>query len=167
MFVGGDSAGGNLAAVVSIDARDNGGPAIAGQVLIYPGIDGSMSHPSHSDPETIIQLTHSLCRYFYGHYLNSPADAEDWRVSPARIKDLKGLPPAFVLTARADPLYDEGEEFSQRLKQAGVAVTHRSYSGQFHGFITMGRLIPEANQAVHEISGWLRQQASTIGIAAG
>jgi acetyl esterase len=158
MFVGGDSAGGNLSAVVSINARDRGGPKIAGQVLIYPGIEGRMSHPSHSDPETSVLLTHALTRYFYGHYLNSPAEAEDWRVSPGRVKDLSGLPEAFVITAGADPLYDEGEEYSQRLLDAGVKVTHTSYKGQFHGFITMGKLIPEANRLVSEISQWLKQR---------
>jgi acetyl esterase/lipase len=157
MFVGGDSAGGNLAAVVSINARDQGAPKIAGQVLIYPGVDGRMSHPSHRDPETSVLLTHALTRYFYGHYLRSAADVDDWRVSPGHVKDLSRLPQAFVVSARADPLYDEDEEYSQRLRDAGVKVTHRSYAGQFHGFITMGRLIPEANQLVSEISQWLKR----------
>ena len=159
MFVGGDSAGGNLAAVVSINARDRGGPKIAGQVLIYPGIDGRMSHASHRDPETSVLLTHAMTRYFYSHYLNTPAEADDWRVSPGRMKDLSRSPEAFVITARADPLYDEGEEYAQRLRDAGVKVTHTSYAGQFHGFITMGRLIPEANRLVSEISLWLKQRA--------
>lgn len=159
MFVGGDSAGGNLAAVVSIHARDRAVPKIAGQVLIYPGLDARMIHPSHRDPETSVLLTHAMTRYFYGHYLSSPADIEDWRVSPGRVQDLARLPEAFLITARADPLYDEGEEFSQRLRDAGVKVTHTSYAGQFHGFITMGRLIPQANQLVSEISLWLKQRA--------
>jgi acetyl esterase len=128
-------------------------------VLIYPSVDAGMGHPSHRDPETSVLLTHSLTRYFFGHYLKDPDDIEDWRASPGRVKNLNGLPPAFVITARADPLYDEGEEYSQRLRAAGVAVTHRSYAGQFHGFITMGRLIPEANQLVSEIAEWLKQRA--------
>jgi acetyl esterase len=159
MFVGGDSAGGNLAAVVSIHARDRGGPKIKGQVLIYPGVDARMHHPSHHDPETSVLLTHAMTKYFYGHYLRGSADIEDWRVSPGRVQDLSRLPEAFVITARADPLYDEDEEFSQRLRDAGVEVTHTSYAGQFHGFITMGRLIPQANQLVSEISLWLKQRA--------
>ncbi len=159
MFVGGDSAGGNLAAVVSIDARDRGGPKIAGQVLIYPSVDARMIHASHRDPETSVLLTHAMTRYFFGHYLNGPVDADDWRASPGRVQDLWRLPQAFVITARADPLYDEGEEFAQRLRDAGVRVTRASYAGQFHGFITMGRLIPEADQLVSEISQWLRQRA--------
>ena len=159
MFVGGDSAGGNLSAVVSINARDRGGPKIAGQVLIYPGIEGRRSHASHRDPETSVLLTHALTTYFYDHYLNDPNEVEDWRVSPGRVKDLSRLPEAFVITAGADPLYDEGEEYSQRLRDAGVKVTHTSYRGQFHGFITMGKLIPEANRLVSEISQWLKQRA--------
>ncbi|MGL4558129.1 MAG: alpha/beta hydrolase, partial [Afipia sp.] len=82
--VGGDSAGGNLAAIVSIHARDNG-PKIAGQILIYPATDFSMSHPSHSEPETDALLTHSVIRWFRDHSLNSAADSEDWRASPARV----------------------------------------------------------------------------------
>ena len=159
LFVGGDSAGGNLAAVVSIHARDQGEPMIAGQVLIYPSVDARMIHPSHSDPETSVLLTHAMTKYFFAHYLSGSADAEDWRASPARVQDLSRLPQAFVITARADPLYDEGEEFSQRLRDAGVKVTNVHYAGQFHGFITMGRLIPEANRLVSEISQWLKQRA--------
>ena len=158
MFIGGDSAGGNLAAVVAIHARDKNGPAIAGQVLIYPSVDARRTHASHSDPETSVLLTHAMTKYFFGHYLNGPADVDDWRASPGRVKNLQGLPEAFVITARADPLHDEGEEFAQRLRDAGVKVTYKTYPGQFHGFMTMGRLIPEANQLVSEIAAWLKQR---------
>jgi acetyl esterase len=156
LMVGGDSAGGNLAAVVAISARDGGGPAIAGQVLIYPAVDFAMTHPSHREPETSILLTHSVIKWFRDHYLNSAADAQDWRASPARIKTLAGLPPAYVLTAGADPLRDEGDEYAQQLKQAGVAVTYRTFPGQFHGFFTMGKLLRQANVAASEIAAWLR-----------
>jgi acetyl esterase len=156
LLVGGDSAGGNLAAVVAIAARDGKGPAIAGQVLIYPATDFAMTQPSHSEPETSILLTHSVIRWFRDHYLNGAADAHDWRASPARASRLTGLPPAYVLTAGADPLRDEGDEYARRLKEAGVAVTHRSFPGQFHGFFTMGKLLQQANVAVSEIGVWLR-----------
>jgi acetyl esterase len=155
LMIGGDSAGGNLAAVVAISARDNG-PAIAGQVLIYPAVDFAMKHPSHSEPETSVLLTHSAIKWFTGLYLNSAADGSDWRASPARAATLAGLPPAYVLTAGADPLRDEGDEYAERLKQAGVAVTYRHFPGQFHGFFTMGRLLPQANVAASEIGAWLR-----------
>jgi acetyl esterase len=156
LTVGGDSAGGNLAAVVAISARDGNGPAIAGQVLIYPATDFAMTHPSHREPETSILLTHSVIPWFRDHYLNGAADVHDWRASPARATTLIGLPPAYVLTAGADPLRDEGDEYARRLKEAGVAVTYRTFPGQFHGFFTMGKLLQQANVAAGEIGVWLK-----------
>jgi acetyl esterase len=156
LAVGGDSAGGNLAAVVSLDARDNGGPAIAGQVLIYPATDFAMKYPSHSEPETSILLTHTVIKWFRDHYLSNPADGRDWRASPGIARTLTGLPPAYVLTAGADPLRDEGDDYAARLKDAGVAVTYRSFPGQFHGFFTMGKLLQQANVAASEIGAWLK-----------
>jgi acetyl esterase len=156
LMVGGDSAGGNLAAVVAISARDGHGPAIAGQVLIYPATDFAMTHASHREPETSILLTHSVIKWFRDHYLTGAADVHDWRASPARATALVGLPPAYVLTAGADPLRDEGCEYAGRLKQAGVAVTYRHFPGQFHGFFTMGKLLQQANVAAAEIGAWLK-----------
>ena len=156
LLVGGDSAGGNLATVVAIAARDGNGPAISGQVLIYPATDFTMAYPSHSEPETSILLTHSVIRWFRDHYLNGTADVHDWRASPALARTLVGLPPAYVLTAGADPLRDEGDDYARRLTQAGVAVTHRTFPGQFHGFFTMGKLLQQANIAAGEIGAWLR-----------
>jgi acetyl esterase len=156
LAVGGDSAGGNLAAVVAIAARDGKGPAISGQVLIYPAIDFAMTHQSHREPETSILLTHSVIRWFSNHYLNGASDIHDWRASPARVAALAGLPPAYVLTVGADPLRDEGDEYASRLREAGVAVTYRHFPGQFHGFFTMGKLLQQANVAATEISAWLK-----------
>ncbi|RXG88465.1 alpha/beta hydrolase [Bradyrhizobium zhanjiangense] len=156
LSIGGDSAGGNLTAVVALAARDGDGPAIAGQVLIYPATDFAMTHSSHSEPETSVLLTHSVIRWFRDHYLNGATDIHDWRASPARAASLIGLPPAYVLTAGADPLRDEGDEYAERLKQAGVPVTTKHYPGQFHGFFTMGKLLREANVAVREIGAWLK-----------
>jgi acetyl esterase len=156
LSVGGDSAGGNLAAVVAISARDGNGPAIAGQVLIYPATDFAMTHPSHDEPETSILLTHTVIRWFRDHYLNGAADVHDWRASPIRAGTLIGLPPAYVLTAGADPLRDEGDEYANRLKQAGVPVAYRHFAGQFHGFFTMGKLLQQANVAAGEIGAWLK-----------
>ena len=155
LTVGGDSAGGNLAAVTAIAARDGDGPKLAGQLLIYPGTDLAMKHPSHSEPETSILLTHSVIKWFCNHYLGD-ADINDWRVSPSRAKTLAGLPPAYVITAGGDPLRDEGDEYAQRLKAAGVAVIYKHFPGQFHGFFTMGKLLPQANIAATEIAGWLK-----------
>ncbi|MFZ5712111.1 MAG: alpha/beta hydrolase [Bradyrhizobium sp.] len=156
LSIGGDSAGGNLTAVVALAARDAGGPALAGQVLIYPATDFAMTHGSHSEPETSVLLTHSVIRWFRDHYLNSAADIHDWRASPARAQSLARLPPAYVLTAGADPLRDEGDEYADRLRQAGVPVTTKHYPGQFHGFFTMGKLLAKANVAVGEIGAWLK-----------
>jgi acetyl esterase len=157
LSVGGDSAGGNLAAVVALAARDGKGPQLAGQVLIYPATDFAMAHPSHSEPETSVLLTHSVIRWFRDHYLTGVADIHDWRASPAKAATLAGLPPAYVLTAGADPLRDEGDDYAQRLQEAGVPVTHRSFPGQFHGFFTMGKLLQQANVAASDIGAWLKQ----------
>jgi acetyl esterase len=155
LFVGGDSAGGNLAAVTAIAVRETG-PKLAGQVLIYPATDFAMNHPSHREPETSLLLTHSVIKWFIDHYMGD-ADRSDWRASPVRAK-LEGLPPAYVLVAGADPLRDEGNEYAERLTQAGVAVTYRFFPGQFHGFFTMGKLLGQANIAASEISAWLKAQ---------
>ncbi len=153
IVLGGDSAGGNLAAVAAIAARE-AGPKLAGQLLIYPSTDFAMNHPSHSEPETSLLLTHSVIKWFINNYLGN-ADINDWRASPARAR-LAGLPPAYVLVAGGDPLRDEGNEYAERLKQAGVTVTYRFFPGQFHGFFTMGKLLNQANIAATEISAWLK-----------
>jgi len=155
LSVGGDSAGGNLAAVVALASRDGNGPKLAGQVLIYPATDFAMTQPSHSEPETSILLTHSVIKWFSNHYLGG-ADINDWRASPARAKTLAGLPPAYVLTAGGDPLRDEGDEYAKRLKQDGVTVAYQHFPGQFHGFFTMGKLLNQANIAASEIAIWLK-----------
>ena len=156
LMVGGDSAGGNLAAVVSLHARDSGGPKIAGQVLVYPATEFARTHASHREPETSILLTHSVIGWFANHYMGD-ADRSDWRASPARAKTFAGLPPAYVLTAGADPLRDEGDEYAARLKEAGVPVAYKHFPGQFHGFFTMGKLLKQADVAVTEIATWLKR----------
>jgi acetyl esterase len=153
IMVGGDSAGGNLAAVTAIALRESG-PKLAGQVLIYPATDLARKHPSHSEKETSLLLTHSVITWFNNHYMGDN-DINDWRASPARAK-LTGLPPAYVLVAGGDPLRDEGNEYAERLKAAGVPVTYRFFPGQFHGFFTMGKLLNQANIAATEISAWLK-----------
>jgi len=155
LIVGGDSAGGNLAAVVSIALRDDGGPKISGQMLVYPATEFARRHPSHHDPETSILLTHSVIGWCMNHYLGG-ADISDWRASPARAKTFAGLPPAYVLTAGGDPLRDEGDEYAAKLKAAGVPVAYRHFPGQFHGFFTMGKLLKQADVAVTEIATWLK-----------
>ena len=105
-----------------------------------------------------------MIRWFRDHYLNSTADIHDWRASPAKAETLAGLPPAYVLTAGADPLRDEGDDYARRLREAGVPVTHRTHPGQFHGFFTMGKLLDQANVAARDIGAWLKQLDRPGGI---
>jgi acetyl esterase len=137
--VGGDSAGGNLAAAVALMARDRGGPALAKQVLVYPVID----HFSHAVPSPYASystnakgymLTSQAMEDFWDLYLASADDRANPYASPIRAEDLRGLPPALVITAEYDPLCDEGTAYAQRLQAAGVPVTLRHFDGMIHGF---------------------------------
>lgn len=158
LAVGGDSAGGNLSAVVAIHARDNGGPKLKLQVLVYPSTDMSTVYPSYETFAEQLPLTRVTMDWFVDLYLNSrDSDAKDWRASPLHAKSLKGLPPAYVLTAGMDPLRDEGEAFAAKLKEAGVPVTAKRFEGQIHGFITMGRIVQDAHVAIREIAGELKK----------
>jgi acetyl esterase len=148
--VGGDSAGGNLAAAVSLLARDRGGPRLALQLLIYPATDFAGSYPSQSKFADGYLLTAANQAWFHRQYLRDEADAADWRASPIRAPSLRGVAPAWVLTAGYDPLCDEGEAYAKRLAAEGVAVTTRRFDDQIHGFITMGRMIPAADLALDE-----------------
>jgi acetyl esterase/lipase len=136
LAVGGDSAGGNLAAVVTLLARDAGGPAIASQLLIYPATDQQMKFPSLDRNGEGYLLTRQAMHYFRGHYLPRAADWLDWRASPLLAGSLAGLPPAYVLTAGYDPLVDEGKAYADRLAHEGVK-TNRDYPDMIHGFVTM------------------------------
>ena len=156
LAVGGDSAGGNLAAVVALLARDRGAPQLCCQVLLYPAVECGMIHASHERFAEGYLLTRPTMRWFYDHYLTGPTDVEDWRASPLRAPDLSGVAPAFVLTAGYDVLCDEGEAFVRRLQDAGVAVQARHYPDQIHGFLTMGKIIRAAQPALDEIAAALR-----------
>ena len=156
LAVGGDSAGGNLAAVVALDARDRDGPKLIQQTLIYPATESTMSHPSHERFAEGLLLTRPTMKWFLGHYLRGAEDLADWRVSPLRATSLANLPPALVLTAGYDPLCDEGEDYAARLAAAGVPVTRVRVEGMIHGFLTMGKLIPAANEAVAMIAAALK-----------
>jgi acetyl esterase len=157
LAVGGDSAGGNLAAVVALMARDAGGPAIALQVLIYPVTDVMRETRTYADFADGYMLTRDSMRWFIAHYLASKADAADWRVSPLRAPSLAGLPPALIVTAGFDPLRDEGEQYAGRLRDAGNMVDYACYGGMVHGFLGMGKLLDTAGRAIAHIGGSLRQ----------
>ena len=154
--VGGDSAGGNLAAVVSLVVRDRGQPRLSYQLLIYPATDAGMSHLSVARFAEGYLLTRSTMRWFYEQYLRGPEDVADWRVSPLRAPDLTGVAPAYVLTAGYDPLCDEGDEYARRLEVAGVPVRHRRFDGQIHGFAANGKVIRAAAGALDEAAAALR-----------
>ena len=154
--VGGDSAGGNLAAVVSLLARDRGTPRLSYQLLLYPAAEASMAHPSIARFAEGFLLTRATMQWFYDCYLRSPADIEDWRASPLRAADLSGVVPALVLTAGFDPLCDEGEAYARRLQEHGVAVTYRHYPDQIHGFLSAGKIIRAAVSALDDIAAALR-----------
>lgn len=145
--VGGDSAGGNLAAVVSLLARDRGGPEIALQLLVYPVTDAAMDTTSFRTNADGYMLTAEGMRWFWDHYC-PVAEREDPRASPLRAASLEGLPPALVMTAEFDPLCDEGEAYARALQAAGVTVDLRRYDGLIHGFFSMARMIPAARTGV-------------------
>lgn len=157
LAVGGDSAGGNLAAVVSIAARDAGDLPIVFQLLIYPATDQHRKSPSHTENGQGYLLTRDTMDYFVGHYIADPAQYDDWRASPLLREDLGRLPPALVLTAGFDPLRDEGMAYAERLTAAGNAASSVCFEREIHGFITMGKVLDEANVAVGLCAAELRR----------
>ena len=163
LAVGGDSAGGNLAAVVAIAARDAGGPPIAYQLLIYPATDQRRVAPSHTTNAQGYLLTADSMRYYHDHYIDDPKHDLDWRASPLLAPDLSGLPPALVLVAGYDPLRDEGVQYAQKLTEAGVRTALVSFERQIHGFVPMGRALDEANEAVAMCADALARGLGTRG----
>jgi acetyl esterase len=157
LAVGGDSAGGNLAAVVAIALRDAGDLPIRFQLLIYPATDQRRGWPSHTTNAQGYLLTADSMDYFHDHYIPDKAMDLDWRASPLLQPDLSKLPPALVVTAGYDPLRDEALQYSHRLTQAGNRATHILFERQIHGFITMGRVLDEANAAVALCADALRR----------
>ena len=158
MAIGGDSAGGNLAAVAALMARDADGPAIRLQVLVYPVTDYACDTASFGTyAEGYGLLEARSMRWFRDHYLRGEADRLDWRAAPLRAGDLSGLPPALVLTAQCDVLHDEGEAYARRLRSAGVEVEHRDYEGMIHGFFTMAPAVDGAVRAQALVCGALKR----------
>lgn len=157
LAVGGDSAGGNLAAVVAIAARDAGDLPIAFQLLIYPATDMRRGQPSHSTNGEGYLLTRDTLAYFHDHYIDDARHDLDWRASPLLHGDLSRLPPALVLTAGYDPLRDEGLDYANALAAAGNRSSHVCFERQIHGFLPMGRVLDEANTALALCAAELRR----------
>jgi len=158
LAIGGDSAGGNLSAVVALMARERGGPAIRFQLLVYPVTDFSFETASYRDNAEGYLLTVDGMRWFWNHYLATPGAAAGAQAfaSPLRAESLAGLPPALVITAEYDPLRDEGEAYAKRLQDAGVPTTLSRYDGQIHGFFSMGDMLDAGKAAVREAAAALR-----------
>jgi acetyl esterase len=157
LAVGGDSAGGNLAAVVAIALRDAGDPPPAFQLLIYPATDMRAIAASHRTNGQGYLLTADSIAYYRGQYIADPAQWTDWRASPLLAADLSHLPPALVLTAGYDPLRDEGRQYADALSAAGNAVQYICFERQVHGFITMSKVLDEAETAVDLCAALLRR----------
>jgi len=157
--VGGTSAGANLAAAVSLMARDHGAPKIGYQLLVYPATRRELDTPSHKQFATdgYYILSRADMEWFWGHYLANEADAANPYACPARAKSLGGLPPALVITAEFDPLRDEGEAYAARLREEGVATVLKRYDGVTHGFFGMPSVVEKSRVAITEASAALRR----------
>lgn len=158
--VGGDSAGGNLAAVAALEARENG-PKLAFQLLIYPCVGPRQDEPSHFAFAEKLLLTRKNVLWFMQNYLRGDADRADWRFAPLLAPDLAGLPPALLIVAGHDPLRDEGIAYAERLKAAGAPVEFTNYEGMVHGFISLSGAIDAGKQAIDQCAAALRRAFGT------
>jgi len=143
--VGGDSAGGNLAASLALLERDGLLPALAYQALIYPALDLTAASASYQSEMADLPLSAQTMHYFIGHYLPNAKDRLDWRASPLLAQSLVGVAPALVMTVAHDPLCDEGRAYAQRLDAAGVRVTALHFNDHMHGLLGQGRMVPAAD----------------------
>lgn len=154
--IAGDSAGGNLAAVTAIVARDDEAPALCSQILVYPVAAGTPDSYSHHAFAEKLLLTRRNILWFYDQYLNGPEEATDPRFAPLETVDLSGLPPTLLIVAGYDPLRDEGLAYGERLRLAGVDVTVSNYEGMIHGFLTMSDAVDQGKVAIDQICATLR-----------
>nr|WP_246467739.1 alpha/beta hydrolase [Allocatelliglobosispora scoriae] len=154
--IGGDSAGGNLAAAVTLLARDAGGPALVGQVLVYPTTDYHSQTESRRESQDPFLFNATSVDWYWNHYLADPADGSDPLASPLQAADLSGLPAALVITAEYDPLRDEGEAYARRLAEAGVPVELSRYDGMIHGFFCMAGDLDGGRDAQAQAADFLR-----------
>ena len=156
IILSGDSAGANLAAVTCLRLRDEGGPAIAGQVLVYPVTDyHTPPTPSYIENADGFALTRSAMIRFWRDYITDPSEQRHPYAAPLNAPNLSNLPPALVLTAEYDPLRDEGEAYAEKLRGAGVPVSLKRYDGLIHGFLRMTAASPRAAESVDQIRNWV------------
>jgi acetyl esterase len=158
--VAGDSAGGNLAAVVSQLAAAGGTPVPTCQVLIYPAVDFALDTASHREMADAHVIPRDRVLWYGEQYLRTDADKADVRASPLRARSLAGQPPALVVTAGFDPLRDEGRAYADRLADAGVDMVYREYPGQIHAFVSLTKAIPQGLACTLEIAEYLRRRLS-------
>jgi len=158
LLIGGDSAGGNLSAVLARWAREHGGPALAAQILIYPVTDADFSRASYAEPENQTRLPTPLMNWFWNHYIQDPAARLTPDAAPLRAPDLSGLVPALVLTAQHDILRDEGQAYAAALSAAGVSVEHHEIAGQMHGFFSLTGILPGSDIAMEKIAGFVAKR---------
>jgi acetyl esterase len=157
VIVAGDSAGGNLAAVTALRARDEGGPKLAGQLLIYPVTDyHTPGTPSYEENADGYGLGRAGMEWFWNHYLTDPSEAAHPHASPLRANNLAGLPPAYVATAEYDPLRDEGEYYGQALQAAGVPTQIKRWDGVNHGFFFFVGIVDKSGAAMDEACAWVK-----------
>ena len=168
IMVAGDSAGGNMAAVTALRIRDEGGPKLRGQMLLYPVTDyHTPGTPSYAENADGYGLTRDTMEWFWEHYLANPVEAENPYASPLRARDLAGLPPAYVTSAEYDPLRDEAELYGKRLQAAGVTTKITRWPGMNHGFLFWVGLVGGADSAMAEACSWARQAFGKKGTSDG
>lgn len=156
IIVGGDSAGGNLSAAITLRSRERSGPVIDLQILIYPVTDADFTRGSYAEEENQTLLATETMRWFWDLYVPNNADRMHHEASPIRASSLEGLPPAVVLTAAHDVLRDEGEAYAQALEAAGVPVQHRRFDGQMHGFFQMVNVLPGSAEGLEYVAEAVR-----------
>ena len=166
LAVGGDSAGGNLAAAISLMAADRGGPAIAHQLLVYPVTERNYDTPSYSQNAEGFLLARDAMIWYWDAYLADSADADNPYAAPMKAASLAGQPSSLVITAEFDPLRDEGEAYGRRLKEAGVPTTISRYDGMIHGFFGMVGIMDKSGQVMEEATAALRAAFADAAVPA-
>ncbi|MEC5387123.1 alpha/beta hydrolase [Uliginosibacterium sp. H3] len=159
LAIGGDSAGGNLAAAAChmLREEDSNDIPLSFQLLVYPATDQTSQRASHEQYAEGHFLDRASISWFQHNYLPSESDYFDWRASPLLATDFDGLPPALIVTAECDPLTDDGRAYAEKLAEHGVPVRYSEYAGMIHGFVTMGRILPDAGRAITEMAEALRE----------